>query len=132
MHCGTNTVGHRPLRKRLVVCAAWVLALQPLAWPADARAQMGGGFGGKEDYPSVIAGHAVLLALKARRPVKIVYDRVEDLQATTKRHPCQTRMRTALDADGRVAIDGAVIYSRHRTGRFPEAAQIIEQIRRHG
>ena len=46
MHCGTNTAGHRPLRKRLLVCAAWVLALQPLAWPADARAQMGGGFGG--------------------------------------------------------------------------------------
>jgi len=34
--------------------------------------ETGGGFGGKEDYPSIIAGHAALLALKANRPVKLV------------------------------------------------------------
>ena len=51
------------------------------------QTETGGGFGGKEEYPSMIAGHAALLALKARRPVKIVYDRVEDMLATTKRHP---------------------------------------------
>lgn len=62
----------------------------------------GGGFGGKEDYPSVIAGHAVLLAMKARQPVKIIYDRVEDMQATTKRHPSQTKLRTAHDANGKL------------------------------
>ena len=43
------------------------------------QAEIGSGFGGKEDYPSVIAGHAALLAWKARRPVKLVYDRVEDI-----------------------------------------------------
>lgn len=63
---------------------------------------LGGGFGGKEDYPSIIAGHAALLALKARKPVKIVYDRVEDMVATTKRHPSQTVVRTAHDATGRI------------------------------
>ena len=66
------------------------------------QAATGGGFGGKEDYPSVIAGHAVLLAMKSRKAVKIVYDRVEDMQSTTKRHPCQTKLRTALDADGKL------------------------------
>ena len=40
------------------------------------QTETGGAFGGKEEYPSMIAGHAALLALKARRPVKIVYDRV--------------------------------------------------------
>ena len=35
----------------------------------------GGGFGGKEEYPSVIAAHAALLAWKSGTPVKIVYDR---------------------------------------------------------
>lgn len=69
----------------------------------------GGGFGGKEDYPSIIAGHAVLLAMKARRPVKIIYDRVEDMQATTKRHPCTVWLRTALDNDGKLlAFDARV------------------------
>src|SRR6185437_4751142 len=43
----------------------------------------GGGFGGKEEYPSMIASHAALLAQKAQRPVKIVYERGEDIAATT-------------------------------------------------
>src|SRR2546428_10517134 len=62
----------------------------------------GGGFGGKEEYPSHIALHAALLALKAGRPVKIVYDRGEDMAATTKRHPSWVRHRTGLTRDGRV------------------------------
>ncbi len=39
------------------------------------QTETGGGFGGKEEYPSMLAGHAALLALKAGRPVKLVYDR---------------------------------------------------------
>lgn len=62
----------------------------------------GGGFGGKEEYPSLIAGHAALLAWKSGRPVKLVYDRAEDMAATTKRHPSRTRHRTAVDRDGRL------------------------------
>ena len=64
--------------------------------------ETGGGFGGKEEYPSIIAGHAALLAWKAGRPVKIVYDRAEDMSATTKRHPSRTRHRTAVSRDGRL------------------------------
>ena len=64
--------------------------------------ETGGGFGGKEEYPSVIAGHAALLAWKSGRPVKLLYDRAEDMTATTKRHPSRTRHRTALDANGRL------------------------------
>ena len=64
------------------------------------QAETGGAFGGKEDYPSIIAGHAALLALKAGRPVKIIYDRAEDMAATTKRHPSRTRHRTAVTRDG--------------------------------
>jgi CO/xanthine dehydrogenase Mo-binding subunit len=64
--------------------------------------ETGGGFGGKEEYPSVIAGHAALLAWKSGRPVKIVYDRAEDMVATTKRHPSRTRHRTAVTRDGRL------------------------------
>ena len=75
--------------------------------------ETGGGFGGKEEYPSIIAGHAALLAWKSGRPVKLVYDRAEDMTATTKRHPSRTRHRTAVTRDGRLlamdidfAIDG--------------------------
>jgi CO/xanthine dehydrogenase Mo-binding subunit len=66
------------------------------------QAETGGAFGGKEDYPSMIAAHAGLLAKKAGRPVKIIYDREEDLAATTKRHPSRTRFRTAVDENGRL------------------------------
>jgi CO/xanthine dehydrogenase Mo-binding subunit len=62
----------------------------------------GGGFGGKEEYPSMIAGHAALLAWKSGKPVKIVYDRAEDMAATTKRHPSRTRHRTAIDEGGKL------------------------------
>jgi len=64
--------------------------------------ETGGAFGGKEEYPSMIAGHAALLALKSGRPVKIIYDRMEDMVATTKRHPSRTRHRTAVDRDGKI------------------------------
>ena len=66
------------------------------------QAETGGGFGGKEEYPSIIAGHACLLALKSGRPVKLVYDRAEDMLATTKRHPSIVRHRTGVTRDGRV------------------------------
>ena len=62
----------------------------------------GGGFGGKEEYPSMIAAHAALLAQKAGRPVKIIYDRAEDIAATTKRHPGIIRHRTGVTSDGRL------------------------------
>ena len=62
----------------------------------------GGGFGGKEEYPSILAGHAALLARKAGRPVKMIYDRVEDLLATTKRHPSIVTHRTAMTRDGKM------------------------------
>ena len=74
--------------------------------PADrvrvVQMETGGGFGGKEEYPSILAGHAALLAWKSGRPVKMIYDRLEDMAATTKRHPARTRHRTAVDRDGRL------------------------------
>jgi CO/xanthine dehydrogenase Mo-binding subunit len=99
------------------------------------QAETGGGFGGKEEYPSMIAGHAALLAWKSGKPVKIIYDRAEDMVATTKRHPSRTRHKTAVTKDGKLlgmeidfAIDGgayatlsAVVLSRgtiHAAGPY--------------
>jgi CO/xanthine dehydrogenase Mo-binding subunit len=64
------------------------------------QADTGGGFGGKEDYPTIIAAHACLLAMKAGKPVKLVYDREEDMVATTKRHPSRTIIKTGHRKDG--------------------------------
>jgi CO/xanthine dehydrogenase Mo-binding subunit len=66
------------------------------------QAETGGGFGGKEEYPSMIAVHAALLALRLGKPVRVIYDRHEDLAATTKRHPAIVRHRTGISSDGRL------------------------------
>ena len=108
------------------------------------QTETGGGFGGKEEYPSMIAGHAALLARKSGRPVKLIYDRVEDMVATTKRHPAIVRHRTGVTRDGRLTamevdaiIDGgayatlsAVVLSRgviHASGPYR-----CDHIRVHG
>jgi CO/xanthine dehydrogenase Mo-binding subunit len=66
------------------------------------QTETGGGFGGKEEYPSLITGHAALLAWKSGKPVKLIYDRAEDMAATTKRHPSLTRHKTAVNKDGKL------------------------------
>ncbi|MEK7288271.1 MAG: xanthine dehydrogenase family protein molybdopterin-binding subunit [Elusimicrobiota bacterium] len=100
-----------------------------------AQAVTGGGFGGKEEYPSILAGHAALLAWKAKRPVKMIYDRREDMAATTKRHPAWIKHKTGLTRAGRlvaqeidIVMDGgayatlsSVVLSRgtiHATGPY--------------
>ncbi len=78
------------------------------------QAVTGGGFGGKEEYPSMVAAHAAIMAVKTGRPVKLIYRRDEDLRATTKRHPAVMKYRTAVDpgtgallaADIHVLFDG--------------------------
>jgi CO/xanthine dehydrogenase Mo-binding subunit len=92
---------HRALRRALAISSVQARVIQE---------ETGGGFGGKEEYPSMLALHAALLALKCRRPVRMIYDRHEDIAATTKRHPAVVRHRTGVTRDGRlVAQDIEVI-----------------------
>ena len=82
---------HRALKRSLNLTDAQAVVVQ---------AETGGGFGGKEEYPSIIALHAALLAGKVGKPVRMIYDRHEDLSATTKRHPAVIRHRTGVTRDG--------------------------------
>ena len=82
---------HRALKRALKLSDAQAIVVQ---------AETGGGFGGKEEYPSMVAIHAALLARKAGRPVRLIYDRHEDLAATTKRHPGVITHRTTVKKDG--------------------------------
>ena len=77
---------------------------------AVAQTVTGGGFGGKEEYPSMLAAHCAMLASAVGGPVKMVYDRDEDIAATTKRHPARVRHRLGLRGDGSIcAIDVDVV-----------------------
>lgn len=62
----------------------------------------GGGFGGKEDVPSIVAYHAALLALKTGRPVRVIYDREEDFISMSKRHPARIRIKYGATMDGNI------------------------------
>jgi len=82
----------------------------PLAKVRVVQTVTGGAFGGKEDVPSLICSLAALMSRPARRPVKLVLDRGEDVLTTSKRHPSKVRYRTGAKADGTLtAIDVDVI-----------------------
>lgn len=66
------------------------------------QAATGGGFGGKEDYPDVIAGPVGVAVNKLKRPVRLVLEREEDIAFTSKRHPLTFNYKTGLDADGNI------------------------------
>ncbi|MBI4471340.1 MAG: xanthine dehydrogenase family protein [Acidobacteria bacterium] len=104
-------------------------ALAPLlGMPAErirvVQMETGGGFGGKEEYPNMIAGHAALLSWKAGgRPVKMIYDRREDMLATTKRHPSKTRIKAAFRRDGTlIAMDIDLLLD---GGAYPTLSSVV-------
>ncbi len=60
----------------------------------------GGAFGGKEDVPSLPAAQAALLAQKTGKPVKIIYNREEDIATTSKRHAAVIRSKYGATKNG--------------------------------
>jgi len=62
----------------------------------------GGAFGGKEDVPSIVAGHAALAAYLSKKPVKIIYSREEDFQAMSKRHPGYVEIKYGAKKNGKI------------------------------
>ena len=72
---------------------------------------LGGAFGGKEDFPSLMGGHVALLAQMTGRPVRMVLQRAEDMAYTTKRHPSWVRIRAGAMNDGTlVAVDMDIVF----------------------
>jgi CO/xanthine dehydrogenase Mo-binding subunit len=57
---------------------------------------VGGAFGGKEEFPSLIACQLAVALQKIQKPIKLIYDREEDMEVTTKRHPSSIRLEAAI------------------------------------
>jgi len=90
---------------------ARVLGL-PLSKVRVVQTTTGGAFGGKEDVPSLVSSLAALMATKARRPVKLILDRSEDLLTSSKRHPSVVHYRSGARKDGTVtAIEANFVYN---------------------
>jgi len=83
----------------------------------------GGAFGGKEDYPSLLAGHAAIMAYKSGHPVAFFYDRAEDIKVTTKRHPSHHYHRAYVKGDG--TILGADLTIHLDGGAYCTLSQVV-------
>lgn len=63
---------------------------------------VGGAFGGKEDFPSVLCSALAVAANKIKRPIKLTFERDEDMNFTPKRHPSTTEMEVAVDENNHI------------------------------
>ena len=65
-------------------------------------ATTGGGFGGKEDYPSLVACQTLAAAVKTGKPVSFVLGRREDIIDSVKRHPARIDYKAAIDENNMI------------------------------
>jgi len=63
---------------------------------------VGGAFGGKEEFPSVMACQLAVAVKKIGKPIKMIYEREEDMAVTTKRHPSKIRLTAAIDENNHI------------------------------
>ncbi len=63
---------------------------------------VGGAFGGKEEYPSLLACQLAVAVKKIKRPIKMILEREEDMLVTTKRHPSKIKLMASVDENNQV------------------------------
>lgn len=87
------------------------------------QATVGGAFGGKEEFPSLIACHLAVAIHKLKKPISLIYEREEDMEVTTKRHPAEMHLKayiksnkiigieshTGIDAGAYIGLSGVVL-----------------------
>ena len=79
---------HKAICRTLGVTEDKVRVIQPA---------VGGAFGGKEHYPSLMAAQLATAIAKIKKPIKMIFDRREDITYTTKRHPSKTEISAYMD-----------------------------------
>ncbi|MGI6109056.1 MAG: xanthine dehydrogenase family protein molybdopterin-binding subunit [Eubacteriaceae bacterium] len=84
----------------------------------------GGGFGGKEDYPSVLACQTAMAAMKTGRPVKIVFSREEDMTVTSKKHPSKMTFKGGIKDGKLCALDIDICYD---AGAYSTLSMVVLQ-----
>jgi CO/xanthine dehydrogenase Mo-binding subunit/aerobic-type carbon monoxide dehydrogenase small subunit (CoxS/CutS family) len=87
-----NITHHRHMLSKIIA--------KPISKVRFIMSPVGGGFGGKEDM--IYQGMLALLAMKTRRPVRLVFTREESIAVTAKRHPSRTTLRMGFMRDGQI------------------------------
>lgn len=83
----------RAVKRALNIDDAHVRVIQPA---------VGGAFGGKEHYPSLMGSQLAVAVNKIRRPIKMTFERFEDIAYTTKRHPSHSEYEALIDKDNNI------------------------------
>jgi len=84
----------------------------------------GGGFGGKEAFPSILACQVAVAAKKANKPVKVIFGRREDMEFTSKRHPSISTYKVAIK-DGKITgMDIDVLFN---SGAYTTLSPVVLQ-----
>jgi CO/xanthine dehydrogenase Mo-binding subunit len=85
----------------------------------------GGGFGGKEDFPSTLACQAAIAAYKAEgNKIRVIFEREEDTIATSKRHPSYCTYKIAVK-DGKIsALDADILLD---AGAYTTMSMVVLQ-----
>ena len=80
--------------------------INTLGYPKDKvrviQPAVGGAFGGKEEFPSTIACQLATAAVKIKKPIKMIFEREEDMLVTTKRHPSEITLEAKIDENNKV------------------------------
>ena len=101
---------------------AKVLGLRDNAVTVKVR-RMGGGFGGKETQPAIMAAAAAIGAVKTGRPVKLRLDRDDDMIMTGKRHDFDTSYDAAFTESG--ILEGVAFELSSRCGFSTDLSMAI-------
>ncbi|MFW9917755.1 MAG: xanthine dehydrogenase family protein molybdopterin-binding subunit, partial [Candidatus Thorarchaeota archaeon] len=96
---------------------------KPKAEVVIVQVATGGAFGGKEDVPSQVASLCAVAAIKAQKPVKLVYSREEDIATTSKRHPGVIRYKTGATKDGRLV--GTIVELIYNAGAYATLSPVV-------
>ncbi|WP_369283639.1 xanthine dehydrogenase family protein molybdopterin-binding subunit [Oscillibacter sp. GMB15532] len=84
----------------------------------------GGGFGGKEAFPSILGCQVAVAARKANAPVRCIFGRREDLEFTSKRHPSLCVYKVAVK-NGKVT--GMDIDVKFNSGAYTTLSPVVLQ-----
>jgi len=100
-----------------------------LGWDSDQvriiQTTTGGAFGGKEEFPSLLACQVAIASFKTNSPVRLIYDRYEDMLCSTKRHPSIIRYKTGLSETNQIiALDIDIAFN---AGAYSGLSQVVLQ-----
>ncbi|ADK16042.1 MULTISPECIES: xanthine dehydrogenase family protein molybdopterin-binding subunit [Clostridium] len=89
------------------------------------QATTGGGFGGKEEFPSLLGCQVAVASYKIKKTVKLVFERNEDIKSSTKRHPSKIKLKGYIDENYRII--GMDAYVRLDGGAYSGLSNVVLQ-----